>query len=48
MTTAVNDLREQKDIFNNLTGRELIVVFSVSGRFFQDYFNDIEAKDYKK
>lgn len=40
MTTAVNDLREQKDIFNNLTGRELIVVFSVSGRFFQDYFND--------
>lgn len=38
MTEAFSDISHQKEVFRQLSGRELIIIFSVSGKFFQDYF----------
>ncbi len=40
MSRAVVEPGEQKRIFNTLSGRELIIIFSAGGRFFSDYFED--------
>lgn len=38
--TAVTDLILQKDVFNHLSGDELIIVISSKGKFFENYFEE--------
>lgn len=37
---AITELNQQKEIFRHLTGREMIIVFSASGSFFSDCFEN--------
>ena len=39
-TTAVLELNQQKEVFEHLTGKETILIFSAGGKFFRDYFAD--------
>ena len=40
MTTSITNVSEQKNLLRNLKGDELVIIFSASGTFFYDYFEE--------
>lgn len=47
-TYTYTELNQQKEILSGLKGRECVIIFSVTGNFFKDYFEDSVLNGFPK